>query len=120
MSISAAAIKRGPSEKAIHAAVIKHWRTCGVPGSLVATVPNMRAHGQAGLTPGIPDLIVIAPGLGSVTGFIELKAANGIISEAQADFAQLCHLRGIPWEITYGRDEPIAILERWGAVRRAK
>ena len=106
-------------EKAIHAAVMAHWRAFKVPGSLVATIPNEFAKGQAGLTPGLPDLMVIAPGLPEgVTGYIELKADNGLVRESQADFAALCHLRGIPWEVTFGRDEPIAVLEKWGAVKR--
>lgn len=107
---------RPASEKAIHAAVIAHWRVFGVPGSLVATIPNEGAKGQAGLRKGLPDLLVISPQL--PIGFIELKKDGGLVSEAQADFAQLCHLRGIPWEVTFGRDEPICILEKWGAVKR--
>jgi hypothetical protein len=82
---------------------------------LVATIPNMRAHGQAGLTPGLPDLMVIAPNL--PIGFIELKRQGGLCTEEQADFAALCTFRGIPWEVTYGRDEPIDLLEKWGAVK---
>jgi hypothetical protein len=103
------------SEKAIHAAVVAHWRVFGVPGSLVATIPNEGAKGQYGLRRGLPDLMVIAPNL--PIGFIELKAAGGLVSEDQADFGQLCHLRGIPWEATWGRDDPIAVLEKWGAVK---
>ena len=106
------------SEKAIHAAVIAHWRAFGVPGSLVATIPNMGAFGQSGLFKGLPDLMVVSPGLpdGHV-GFIELKKSGGLVSEQQADFAALCHLRGILWEVTFGRDEPIHVLEKWGAVK---
>ena len=104
------------SEKVIHTAVIAHWRAFGVPGSLVATIPNMRAHGQAGLTPGLSDLIVIAPKL--PIGFIELKRTAGNLTEAQEMFGALCDMYGIPWEVTYGRDEPIALLEKWGAVKR--
>jgi hypothetical protein len=107
---------RAAGEKAIHAAVIAHWRAFGVPGSLVATIPNARAFGQPGLCKGLFDLVVIAPDL--PVGFIELKRLGGLISEEQGDFAALCHLRGIPCEVTFGRDEPIAVLEKWGAVRR--
>jgi hypothetical protein len=31
----------------------------------------------------------------------------------------LCHMNGIPYERTVGRDEPIRVLEGWGVVRRA-
>ncbi len=107
--------EHGPTEKQIHEAVIKHWRSCGVAGSLVATIPNMRAAGQAGLTKGLPDLLVIAPRL--PIGFIELKRHGGAASEAQAAFSAICNANGIPWELTFGRDHPIEVLERWGAVR---
>lgn len=106
------------TEKQIHAAVIAHWRACGVPGSLVATIPNARAHGQYGLTKGLPDLMVISPTLGELTGYLELKRVGGHVSEDQAEFGQMCFMRGIPWVVTFGRDEPIRVLEKWGAVRR--
>lgn len=105
------------TEKAIHAAVVAHWRVFGVPGSLVATIPNMKAFGQAGLRRGLPDLLVQSPALGAKTGFLELKRVGGHLSEDQADFGQLCFMRGIPWAVAYGRDEPIKILEAWGAVK---
>lgn len=104
-------------EKAIHTAVVAHWRAFGVPGSLVATVPNMRAFGQAGLRKGIPDLIVISPKLGDRVGFLELKTTTGTLTEDQEWFARLCETRGVPWAVSYGRDEPIRQLEIWGAVK---
>lgn len=110
-------LKRRLSERAIHQAVIAHWRAFGVPGSLVATIPNMRAMGQAGLTRGLPDLVVISPALGGKTAFLELKTEDGHLSEYQADFEALCNLRGVPWAVTFGRDQPIRQLELWGAVK---
>lgn len=107
--------ERGPSEKHIHQAVIQHWRAFGVPGSFVATIPNMRAAGQAGLTRGLPDLMVIAPGL--PIGFIELKRHGGAATDEQSAFSAICNANGIPWELTFGRDHPIEVLERWGAVK---
>ena len=103
------------SEKYIHSAVMAHWKACGVPGSMVATIPNMRASGQAGLTKGLPDLIIIAPGL--PIGFLELKRKGGELSKHQNAFRDLCISRGIPFSVTYGRDEPITVLEAWGACR---
>lgn len=101
------------NEKQIHTAVIEHWRHTRVGGTLVATIPNMRAFGQAGLTKGLPDLLVITPNL--PVGFIELKATTGELTEMQEQFGCICQLHGIPWEVTYGREEPIALLEKWGA-----
>ncbi|MHC1549416.1 hypothetical protein [Phyllobacterium sp. K27] len=104
-------------ESDIHKAVIDHWRAVGLPGTLVATLPNMGAMGQHGLTKGLPDLMVIAPGL--PIGFIELKADRGNVTGAQRDFQLLCLQRGIPIAITFGRDQPIHVLEHWNVVRRA-
>jgi hypothetical protein len=104
-------------EADIHSAVMTHWRALGLPGTLVATIPNMGAFGQHGLTKGLPDLLVMAPGL--PVGFIELKTDKGAISEAQIHFKDRCESLSIPHAITRGRDEPIRLLEQWGVVRRA-
>jgi VRR-NUC domain len=110
-----------PSEDAITAAVLEHWRLLGVPGSLVASIPNKRAFGQAGLTPGLPDLIVLSPQLGRFTGYIELKRARrGRLSVAQKDLRAFLLERGVPYAVCCGRDEPIAKLEEWGAVRKTR
>lgn len=102
-------------ESAIQSAVCQHWRMFGLPHTLVAAIPNEGAKGQAGLTPGLPDLIVIG---GKVRiGFIELKTRTGRLSLAQKTFRNLCAFASIPFVDTYGRDEPIAILETWGVVR---
>ena len=107
-----------PLEQAIQAAVVHHWRMLGVPGSLVAAIPNQYAHGQPGLTRGLADLLVLAPDL--TVGFIELKRDDDSdISDEQRDFGSLCMQLGIPYAICIGRDEPITMLEAWGAVRRA-
>lgn len=105
-----------PSEKQIQAAVVEHWRKCGLSDTLVAAIPNAGALGQPGLTSGLPDLLVIAPGL--PIGFIELKRdERSKISDAQLDFQALCVRLGIPHLIVAGRDEPITILREWGVVR---
>jgi hypothetical protein len=106
-----------PSEDDITAAIIDHWKLLGVPGSLVASIPNKRAFGQAGLTPGLPDLLVLSPQLGSLTGYIELKVERGRPSKAQTAMRDLMRERGAPYALTHGRDEPIRQLEEWGAVK---
>jgi transcriptional regulator with XRE-family HTH domain len=122
-----------PSEDQITAAVVEHWKTLGVPGSLVAAIPNKRAFGQAGLTRGLPDLLVLSPQLGRFTGYIELKRGRGRrivgkwgkvtrrgrLSGEQTDIGKLLVERGVPYAVCLGRDEPIKILEAWGAVRPA-
>lgn len=103
-------------ESQIHKAVVSHWKALGLPGTMVATIPNMGAHGQAGLTKGLPDLILIAPRL---HGYLELKTETGRLTRPQEEFQSLCIARGIPFYVTYGRDEPIRLLEELGIVRRA-
>ena len=102
------------TEAQITAAVIAHWRSRGLPKTLVASIPNQRAFGQPGLTKGLADLLVIAP---SFVGFIELKTAKGKLSQAQKDFQYLCIVNGIPHSVCYGRDEPIEILKHWKIVK---
>ncbi|MFG5120847.1 hypothetical protein [Methylorubrum sp. POS3] len=102
-------------ESAIQSAVVEHWRVLGLPDTLVAAIPNAGALGQAGLTAGLSDLLVLG-GLIRI-GFIELKTARGVESDAQIAFRERCDRLGIPCVVTRGRDEPIAVLERWGVVR---
>lgn len=109
--------KREMREADIAKAVMQHWRAAGMPGTLVASIPNMGSMGQYGLTAGLPDFIVMGPAL--PVGFIELKTERGRISEAQLRFKDICEQLHIPHAITRGRDEPIALLEQWGIVRAA-
>jgi len=112
-----------PSEKEIQAAVLDHWRAARVPGSLVAAIPNAGALGQSGLTAGLPDLLVMSPKLGARTLFLELKRAGrrsekfGGLSGDQREFRLLCESLNVPHFVAYGRDEPIAVLRAWGAIR---
>lgn len=106
---------RSREEDLITAAVIEHWKVMGLPGTLVAGIPNRNAFGQAGLTRGLADLVVMTPDIRC--GFIELKTDKGRLSDEQEDFRDICLTCGTPWAMTRGRDEPIAVLERWGAVR---
>jgi predicted DNA-binding protein (UPF0251 family) len=103
-------------EKLIQGAVLEHWRNFALPHTLVAAIPNQFSHGMAGLTPGIADLLVLAPGL--PVAFLELKRDYASpMSDAQRDFAALCLKLGVRFALTYGRDEPIRQLELCGAVR---
>lgn len=107
-----------PYESAVQAATLQHWLTLGLPNTLVAAIPNAYAHGQPGLTRGLPDLLVITPVL--PVGFIELKRdEDSAVSDAQRGFGALCARLNIPYVICVGRDEPITLLEGWGAIRKA-
>lgn len=103
-------------ESAIHKTVVKHWQVRGLPGTLVATIPNMGSMGQYGLTKGLPDLMVIG---GGRVSFIELKTETGKLSQPQREFSALCHINGIPFYVTHGVDAPIKLLEELKVVRPA-
>jgi hypothetical protein len=103
------------TEAQITKAVMDYWRKAGMPNTLVAAIPNMGAMGQYGLTRGLPDLLVIRPN--GFTGFIELKADKGKLSAHQQAFADLCGVCEQNYAVTYGRDEPIAVLKEWGVLR---
>lgn len=106
------------SEAQITAAVISHWRSLAIPGTLVAAIPNMGAMRQHGLSKGLPDLMVIGgPFLRDRTGFIELKTDSGKLRPDQITVGNILILNEIPYAVTYGRDQPIALLERWAVVR---
>lgn len=108
------------TEAQIQKAVIAHWKTFGLPDTLVAAVPNAGALGQPGLTRGIFDLIVQGGDyLRDRTGFLELKTGKGKLSEHQEAFRMRCIRNGIPAAVAYGRDEPIRVLEEWKVVRKS-
>jgi hypothetical protein len=110
-----------PWERDIQSAVVAHWRILGLPNTLVAAIPNANAHGQPGLTKGLADLLVAGPDIpGHPSGFIELKRDQfAKRTDSQWKFAELCGQLGIPYAVCFGRDQPIALLEAWGIVRRA-
>jgi hypothetical protein len=109
-------MKARVSEAAIQKAIIHHWRTFGLPGTLVAAIPNQNAFGQAGLCKGLFDLLVIGGTVG--VGFLELKTETGKLRPEQKAFRDLLIVNGTPYAVTHGRDEPIRVLEGWGVVRK--
>lgn len=108
-------VRQMTEEDRIQSAVIEHWECLGLPDTLVAAIPNKRAFGQPGLTPGLHDLIVFAP---NFLGLLELKTATGRLSGPQREIHELCERNQIPSRVAHGRDEPIKILEDWNIVRR--
>jgi hypothetical protein len=82
-----------PTEDEITRAVIEHWRKLGVHGSLMASIPNKKAFGQAGR---LPDLLVLSPQLGQLTGYIELKRVRGKRSADQLILGLLWRSEALP------------------------
>lgn len=106
------------TEAQIQAAVIAHWKAFGLPGTLVAAVPNAGAFRQPGLKRGLFDLVVMGGGfLQGRTGWLELKTAKGVLGPHQIEFKMFCIDNAIPYAVAVGRDEPISVLEEWKVVR---
>jgi hypothetical protein len=103
------------SEREIQTAVMQMWRSLGRPYTLVAAIPNARAAGQAGLTAGLPDLIVIGGNIG--IGLLELKTTKGKLSEHQKTIADLCEHHMLHHKVAYGLDQALRILTDWGVLR---
>lgn len=102
-------------EAEIQAAVMRMWRSIGRPHTLVAAIPNQNAFGQAGLTPGLPDLLILGGTVG--VGFLELKTATGKLSKPQKAIADLCEHHMLHHKVAYGLDEALRILTDWGVLR---
>src|SRR3954453_22852714 len=88
-----------PSEKQITAALIARWRALGLPGTLVAAIPNARAFGQPGLYRGLFDLLVLGPKVGAA--FLELKTATGKLRPEQAEFKLCLITNNVPYAVTF-------------------
>lgn len=106
------------SEKQIQTAVIQNWRTRGYEGTLVAAIPNAKAFGQPGLTPGLFDLLCVGERIGCA--FLELKTEGGKLSHHQQAFKEMLMRNRVRFGVAYGLDEALEILETWGLLRRAK
>jgi hypothetical protein len=102
-------------ESDIQSAVMQMWRQLGRPDTLVAAIPNARALGQPGLTPGLPDLLILGGSVG--IGFLELKTASGRLSEHQKVFAALCETLMLHHRVAYGLDEALRVLTDWRILR---
>lgn len=67
---------------------------------------------KGGVRAGVPDLAFILPG--GRTGFIELKAAKGRMSEMQTAFADSASRIGAHWGLCRSVDDVEEALRDWG------
>jgi VRR-NUC domain len=110
------------SEFEVHCAVAdtfrasrnKGWRLVHVPNGEYRTEATGRKLQRMGVSPGVPDLIVIGPGK---ICWLELKTKYGRLTEAQEEFLNYLSSVGADVAVAWGYDEAIAVLKRWGAVR---
>lgn len=114
------------SEAAIRRAAFTHWKLFRAPGTAIISIPNEGAdrrnrfvvldHIAQGMFPGAPDWGCLGPEAGKIR-FLEFKADDGKLSDEQKSCHALLRSLGFEVEVTWGRDEPIIVLERWGMCR---
>lgn len=111
------------AEAQIQAAIVSYLRTVA-PQCIVFAVPNggLRTKAEAallkwtGVLPGIPDLIVLAPG--GVTIGIEVKAPGGRCTPEQIAIGEeMVRLRHW-WHLARSIDDAREILKRAGVAMR--
>ena len=106
------------SELAIQRAVCDHLRARPVYGIVWFAVPNggYRRPTEAkifkgmGVLPGVPDLILLRAGKMYA---LELKKANGKLTDNQRDTMDMLTAAGAECAVAYSIDEAVAKLEAW-------
>ena len=68
-----------------------------------------------GLKPGVADMIFVIDGKAH---YLELKAANGRLSDTQRLFAADCRAAQIPHGVAYSLNEAVDLLTQWGAIAK--
>jgi hypothetical protein len=111
------------SEASIQRGIVDYVQAVA-PQCLIFAVPNASrrtkggraSNGVAGLTAGIPDLCIIAPG--GVAYFMEVKTPKGRLSDAQ--FTILNRLTGLhsEWQIVHSIDDARYALKCWNILTR--
>ena len=130
----------GNSEEQLQRTVVEHWRVRGVPGSILAAIPNGERRDKAtggrlkamGVLSGFPDLFALgvasmASGafLGLPMALVELKRptpkprdAERDLSDAQKKVIPLLRAGGINVFVSNDLDEVLCFLENLGVLRK--
>lgn len=96
----------------------REWRFTHIPLGGYRTPATASRLKRAGVVPGWPDYIILAP-----TGkahFMELKRERrGYLSEEQRLFAEWCTENRVPHAVVRSLTEAVKVLGEWGAIRTA-
>lgn len=114
---------RKNEEEQLQRAIVEHLRLRAPRDVLWWHTPNGGARSKSeggkfkalGVRPGVPDLQFLFPD-GHVA-FMELKASDGVTSDAQAIFGAYCESHGIEHAIIYDIDTALRVLEAWGVLQ---
>lgn len=113
------------TEAQIQRAIFQHYRLRGADGVFAFAVPNggFRLPREArllkftGVVAGVPDTIWLRQGRMYA---LELKAARGRVSDAQARVLEAMEHCGAVVEVAYGLDAALTWLERHGLLRQSR
>lgn len=89
----------------------KSARVIAIPNAARRTKGGRAGNGVPGLTPGAPDLQIIA-NCGRVY-MIEVKTVQGRMSPAQNDFRLWCVAAGVPHGVARSVDDVRELLSAW-------
>ena len=125
-ALKAEVASQGRAEMQLHVAIAELLRATASPGVRFWHTPNggKRAKQEAaqfklmGVKAGVSDLVISMPG--GRTGYIEVKAPNGRLTEEQENFLAAMAANGNPTAVVRSLDEAVSILTNWGAIRKAR
>jgi hypothetical protein len=123
-----------PSELQLQISVVRHLQWRCREGVIWFAVPNGELRDKRtgaklkamGVRPGVADLIFIWGELISTPRlevtpqllFLELKARGGRLSPPQIEFRDIMRKCGAPFEVADNIDDAIALLDRYGILKR--
>ena len=114
---------RNSEETSLQKAVIKLWRMNGVPGSILAHIPNGERRDEItgarlkamGVMPGMPDLL--AGSEKEKIFFVELKKKGGRLSPAQKLVHELLQTIGIEVYVLDELEDVVSLLREKSVLR---
>ena len=116
-------VVRATREDAIHAGIVEFLTIAAHPrlmwwhcpnGALMK--PSSRMYfARLGVFPGVADLCFVLPD--RTVAFLEIKNADGRLSEAQQAFQARCAVLGLRYRVVRSISDAEEVLKSWGALR---
>jgi hypothetical protein len=109
------------AEARVHASV-KEYIEAVAPQCFVFHVPNggpgrsLSRLKWLGAVSGITDLVIIDEH--GLAYFLEIKTVDGVLSDAQKDFRDMCRRKKYPWWLARSVNDARDALEAWGIQTR--
>jgi hypothetical protein len=111
-------------EQQLQQAVVQHLRLRAYPGVFFWSTPNEGKRGfvnaaalkAAGMTAGVPDLLILK---GGKLYALELKAPSGRLSPSQRLVGARMEECGAEVSVAHSIDEALVTLEYWGILKRS-